>query len=286
MGFDTDCGVMVAVALAMGLSLATGCTTERGRGAVGGAVYGSMIGTSIVPGIGSAIGAGVGLLAGAVEGTQKDKETKAQEEAYRRKFYPLQGTAEQGTFARPGSPAAAQEQTHSGRFSNLIALQESQPLETLLEREVSQPATPPESAKLATRASQQSPAVPEGVGPEPAEAELLQELAALRSERRALEEQVGRLAALIEEYDRSGRTSQMLLDQMAGALGLVSQKEAASPSGDEQSELLYLQQEYEIALRIQNEPLAEAVARRFERLSGRKPLRPPVRSGPSVPTGF
>ncbi|MDA2931582.1 hypothetical protein MYX19_00225 [Nitrospinae bacterium AH-259-F20] len=88
MYFDTGRGVMVVVALTVGLLLTTGCATEKGRSAVGGAVYGSMIGTSIVPGIGSAIGAGVGMLAGAVEGAQKEKEAKTQEEAYRQKFYP------------------------------------------------------------------------------------------------------------------------------------------------------------------------------------------------------
>lgn len=285
MCFDTGRGVMVVVALTVGLSLATGCATEKGRSAVGGAVYGSMIGTSIVPGIGSAIGAGVGMLAGAVEGIQKEKGAKTQEEAYRRKFYRLQGTAEQGTTALQGVPATAPSPQPSGRFVNLLALQDDQPLEKLLEREVRQPSAPAEGAGLETKAPPR-PVGPEGVGPEPAEAKLYQELTALRSERSALEAQVGRLTALIEEYDRSGRSSQMLLDQMADALGLSRQAETALPSRDKSSELLYLLQEYEIAVRMQNESLAEAVARRFERLSGRRPQGPIGSPRPSFPSGF
>jgi hypothetical protein len=279
MDLDTGRGVMVAVALAMGLSLTAGCATQKGRGAVGGAVYGTMIGTSIFPGIGSAIGAGVGMVAGVVEGTQKEKEAEAQEDAYRRKFYPSEGTAERIASARTGAHGAARAPEPSGRFSNLIALQEDQPLETLLGHDV-RPGGPPAEGAGSTTKAPRDPVGPEGVGPEPAQAKLYQELAALRSERRALEAQVARSVELLEEYDRSGRSSQMLLDQIAGSLGMSRQGEVASPSGTERGELLYLQQEYEIALQVENEPLAEAVARRFERLSGRRPLRPPVRPGP------
>lgn len=269
MYFDTGRGVMVVVALMLGLSLTTGCATEKGRSAVGGAVYGSMIGTSIVPGIGSAIGAGVGMLAGAVEGTQKEKEAKTQEEAYRQKFYPPQGTTEQGMTARQGALGTAPSPQPSGRFGNLLALQDDQPLEKLLERDVRQSAAPAQGAE-----------------PESAVAKLYRELAALRTERGALEAKVGRLGALLEEYDRTGRGSQLLLDQMADALGMLHQTGAASSSGYEGTELLYLQQEYEIALAMQNKPLAEAVARRFERLSGRMPQKPPASSQLSAPSGF
>jgi hypothetical protein len=269
MCFDTGRGVMVVVALTVGLLLTTGCATEKGRSVVGGAVYGSMIGTSIVPGIGSAIGAGVGMLAGAVEGTQKEKEAKTQEEAYRQKFYPSQGTTEQGVTARQGAFGTAPSPQPSGRFGNLLALQDDQPLEKLLERDV-----------------RQSAALAQGAEPESAVAKLYRELAALRTERGALEAKVGRLGALLEEYDRTGRGSQLLLDQMADALGMLHQTGAASSSGYEGTELLYLQQEYEIALAMQNKPLAEAVARRFERLSGRMPQKPPASSQLSAPSGF
>ncbi len=280
MCFDTGRGVMVVVALTVGLLLTTGCATEKGRSVVGGAVYGSMIGTSIVPGIGSAIGAGVGMLAGAVEGTQKEKEAKTQEEAYRQKFYPPQGTT-----ARQGALGTAPSPQPSGRFGNLLALQDDQPLEKLLERDVRQSAALAQGAESEMK-SLPPPVGPEGVKPELAVAKLYRELAALRIERSALEAKVGRLGALLEEYDRTGRGSQLLLDQMADALGMLHQTGAASSSGYEGTELLYLQQEYEIALAMQNKPLAEAVARRFERLSGRMPQKPPASSQLSAPSGF
>ena len=285
MCFDTGRGVMVVMALTVGLLLTTGCATEKGRSVVGGAVYGSMIGTSIVPGIGSAIGAGVGMLAGAVEGTQKEKEAKTQEEAYRQKFYPPQGTTEQGVTARQGALGTAPSPQPFGRFGNLLALQDDQPLEKLLERDVRQSAAPAQGAEPEMK-SLPPPVGSEGVGPESAVAKLYRELAALRTERSALEAQIGRLRALLEEYDRTGRGSQLLLDQMADALGMPHQTGAASSFGYEGTELLYLQQEYEIALAMQNKPLAEAVARRFERLSGRKPQKLPASSQLSAPSGF
>ncbi len=225
------------------------------------------------------------MLAGAVEGTQKEKEAKTQEEAYRQKFYPPQGTTEQGVTARQGALGTAPSPQPFGRFGNLLALQDDQPLEKLLERDVRQSAALAQGAESEMK-SLPPPVGPEGVEPELAVAKLYRELAALRIERSALEAKVGRLGALLEEYDRTGKGSQLLLDQMADALGMPHQTGATSSSGYEGTELLYLQQEYKIALAMQNKPLVEAVARRFERLSGRRPQKPPASSQLSAPSGF
>ncbi|MFQ5893602.1 MAG: hypothetical protein ACE5H5_04745 [Nitrospinota bacterium] len=259
--------VLLAGAVAMSVVLAAGCATDAGRGTVGGLVYGSMVGTTIAPGIGSAIGAGVGMLAGAFEGSQIEKEEKARKEAYQQAFYRLREDAEKGASTHPGAPSLSPGAQPSGQLGNLRALQEDQPLVSLLEREVHKPGLPEPASR-------------------PEVAKLYQELAALRRERRELDSRVGRLTALLEEYDRSGRNSQPLLAQMEEALGLPHGEETASTSGRDSIELRYLQKEYEIALRLQNAPLAEAVARRYERLSGRRPLKrspPPL---PSLPSGF
>lgn len=270
-------GVAVLVAaLTASMALAAGCATETGRGTLGGLVYGSMVGTSIAPGIGSAIGAGVGMVAGAIEGTQKEEVEKAREEAYRRAFYPTEGEISRTAAARrEGAPFSSQSGQASDSFSNLLALQDDQPIVSMLEREVHETESP---GRVAGKPEAEAVAMASDV------ANLYQELSEVRRERSDLEARVGLLAALLEEYDRSGRTSKALLEKMEEALGRPPRNDVASPAGQESPELLYLQQEYEIALRIGNAPLAEALARRFERLAGRRPHRSPLSSPPPLPT--
>lgn len=270
-------GVAVLVAaLTASMALAAGCATETGRGTLGGLVYGSMVGTSIAPGIGSAIGAGVGMVAGAIEGTQKEEVGKAREEAYRRAFYPTEGEISRTAAARrEGAPFSSESGQASDSFSNLLALQDDQPIVSMLEREVHETESP---GRVAGKPEAEAVAMASDV------ANLYQELSEVRRERSDLEARVGLLAALLEEYDRSGRTSKALLEKMEEALGRPPRNDVASPAGQESPELLYLQQEYEIALRIGNAPLAEALARRFERLAGRRPHRSPLSSPPPLPT--
>ncbi|MCH7769302.1 MAG: hypothetical protein IH828_10310 [Nitrospinae bacterium] len=270
-------GVAVLVAaLTASMALAAGCATETGRGTLGGLVYGSMVGTSIAPGIGSAIGAGVGMVAGAIEGTQKEEVEKAREEAYRRAFYPTEGEISRTAAARrEGAPFSSESGQASDSFSNLLALQDDQPIVSMLEREVHETESP---GRVAGKPEAEAVAMASDV------ANLYQELSEVRRERSDLEARVGLLAALLEEYDRSGRTSKALLEKMEEALGRPPRNDVASPAGQESPELLYLQQEYEIALRIGNAPLAEALARRFERLAGRRPHRSPLSSPPPLPT--
>jgi len=277
MGVRKEGVAILVAALTASIALAAGCATEMGRGTVGGLVYGSMLGTTIAPGIGSAIGAGVGMVAGAIEGTQKEEVEKAKEEAYRRAFYPTEGEVSRKAAARrEGAPFSSQSGQASDSFSNLLALQDDQPLVSMLEREVHETESP---GRVAGGPEAEAVAMESDV------ANLYQELSEVRRERRDLEARVGLLAALLEEYDRSGRTSKALLEKMEEALGRPHSNDVASPAGRESPELLYLQQEYEIALRIGNAPLVEALARRFERLAGRRPLRSHLSSPPPQPSG-
>ncbi len=273
MGARKEGVAILVAALTASMALAAGCATETGRGTLGGLVYGSMVGTSIAPGIGSAIGAGVGMVAGAIEGTQKEEVEKAREEAYRRAFYPTEGEISRKAAARrEGAPFSSQSVQASDSFANLLALQDDQPLVSMLEREVHETESP-------------GPVAPESVAMASDVANLYQELSEVRRERRDLEARVGLLAALLKEYDRSGRSSKALLEKMEEALGRPPSSDVASPLSQGSPELIYLQQEYEIALRIGNAPLAEALARRFERLAGRRPHRSPVSSPPPLPSG-
>lgn len=286
MGVRKEGAALLAAALTVSMALAAGCATETGRGTLGGLVYGSMLGTTIAPGIGSAIGAGVGMVAGAIEGTQKEKVEKAREEAYRRAFYPTEGEVSRKAAARrEGAPFSSQSGQASDSFSNLLALQDDQPLVSMLEREVHETEAPGRVAGRPGAEAPSGPVAPEAVAMESDVANLYQELSEVRRERRDLEARVGLLAALLEEYDRSGRTSKALMEKMEEALGRPHSNDVASQAGQENPELLYLQQEYEIALRIGNAPLAEALARRFERLAGRRPLRSLLSSPPPQPSG-
>lgn len=277
MGARKEGVAILIAALTASVALAAGCATETGRGTLGGLVYGSMIGTTIAPGIGSAIGAGVGMVAGAIEGTQKEEVGKAREEAYRRAFYPTEGEISRKAAARrEGAPFSSQSGQASDSFANLLALQDDQPLVSMLEREVHETESP---GRVAGRPEA------EGVTMASDVANLYQELSEVRRERRDLEARVGLLAALLKEYDRSGRSSKALLEKMEEALGRPPSSDVASPLSQGSPELIYLQQEYEIALRIGNAPLAEALARRFERLAGRRPHRSPVSSPPPLPSG-
>ena len=277
MGARKEGVAILIAALTASVALAAGCATETGRGTLGGLVYGSMIGTTIAPGIGSAIGAGVGMVAGAIEGTQKEEVGKAREEAYRRAFYPTEGEISRKAAARrEGAPFSSQSVQASDSFANLLALQDDQPLVSMLEREVHETDSP---GRVAGRPEA------EGVTMASDVANLYQELSEVRRERRDLEARVGLLAALLKEYDRSGRSSKALLEKMEEALGRPPSSDVASPLSQGSPELIYLQQEYEIALRIGNAPLAEALARRFERLAGRRPHRSPVSSPPPLPSG-
>lgn len=270
MGKRASCGLFPrASLLVVVLVLLGGCATETGRSTMGGIVYGTMVGTTIAPGIGSAIGAGVGAVAGVLEGTQHERENKLNEEAYREKFYRLRDQAE-NRYASAGSLASTPE-----NYDNLIALQEHQPLESRTE----QGREPrPTSTQTLSGAGELNPAAG---GEEPQTdrlAELYGELARLRKERRELEAQVNTLNALLEEYDRGGRRSQVLVDQMEAALGSEAQERSGLPDREEGGELHYLRTEYDQALRLKNASLAESIEERYETISGRKLSRNSVSS--------
>jgi hypothetical protein len=234
----------------LALSLAFGCTAEMSRSTMGGMVYGSLVGTSIAPGIGSAIGAGVGMVAGALEGAQRQQELEEKEELYRQTFYRLRQEALE---------ASSQPTRQQGRttFQNLLALQESTAIgeEIHEQQEIASPE--PEGGGAGQEAGSSQPQT-EAV-------RLYRELSALRRQNQLLEARVSHLETLLEEYERSGgQASGALLSRMREALGLPV----------EESEILYLQREYIEAKRLKNEPLAEAVSRRMEELTGSRPEEP------------
>lgn len=274
---------LLAAVFVASLALVPGCATETGRSTVGGLVYGSMLGTTIAPGIGSAIGAGVGLVAGALEGTQREHEKKIQEEAYREKFYRLRDQADQTASPAEGGPSTPSSPSQSERFRNLLALQERRPLLGQIEGEAQGASV--SSQTLGQEGKLHTPRegeVGEEIGRSRA-SELYKELAEVRRQRRALEDKVSRLAALLEEYDRGGQKSPGLIAKMEEELGESRGEGAASESSPAEREISYLQQEYEFARGLKNAPLAEMIASRYESLTGWPIFRGPISS---LPTGF
>lgn len=269
MGKRASKGLFPTVSLlAVVLVLSAGCATETGRSTMGGLVYGSMIGTTIAPGIGSAIGAGVGAVAGALEGTQRERETKLNEEAYREKFYRLRDQA-QNRHTQAGGQASSRES-----YDNLVALQERQPLESLIEQSGQPKPTPTQTLSSVGELNSAEGEEPQAIRV----AELYGELARLRRERRELESRVNRLSALLEEYDRGGQRSQALVKQMEAALGSEFREPSGYPAGEEMGELHYLRTEYHQARRLKNAALAESIDRRYETISGSKLSRNAVSS--------
>jgi hypothetical protein len=269
--------LLLVAALLAPLVLSSGCATETGRSTVGGLVYGSMVGTTIAPGIGSAIGAGVGLLAGVLEGSQREHEKKTSEEAYREKFYRLRDNADETAAPHEGGPSTPGSPSQSERFSNLIALQEREPLVGQIEKEAERA-----PVSIQTREPQGELNPSEGdSGSELSRvrtSELYSELAELRRDRRKLEDRVGRLAALLEEYDRGGRKSPMLIEQMEEELSPAEQGGSVARLSKARRELSYLQMEYELARRLNNTPLANTIAGRYESLTGQAPLQGQISS--------
>lgn len=283
MALSEERRLLLAAVLALSLALSTGCASETGRSTMGGLVYGSMVGTTIAPGIGSAIGAGVGMLAGAVEGVQREKEKEQLEETYRQKFYRLRGEAEKADSESDKEAISSYPPEQSERFGNLLALQEREPVGNLISKEQSRE---PEGQGRSSLPGEVS-AAPENAAGEVSEGTrltaLYRELASLIKERREMEDRVSRVSAMLEEYNRSERKSPDMVEKMEQALELSTYQEATAEPPKVSPELKYLQEEYDMALLLDNSLLADAIATRYERISGKRPLRS---SKPTLPSGF
>jgi hypothetical protein len=217
------------------------------------------------------------MLAGAFEGSQREREKKIQDEAYRQKFYRLRNQSDEHASSAEGVYPPTSSSSPADRFGNLVALQERQPIENLLEQGIQPSVTPSQTHEKGAKLNP-SAAASESEGASPRIGKLYKELARLRRERRELEGRVYRLSALLVEYDRSSRKSPTLLKQMEETLELSAQEVPVVKPTQDNEELYYLQREYDLARRQNNVPLAESIARRYEILSGRKLGQGPVSS--------